>query len=235
MPAAAPGIVRWRHRPMQCGPWTVRLSALRLPSLRMILSENRTPLFGIMRVRMNPVREPDVVFRDHAGGGFRSALCARLGCGRIARTDFFALPADKVRRDEASKPGGTATGDRAGEPPRAVVFALLRQRLGADLGDFGVLRRQHAGDADGADDLAVDQDRQSAFERGEVPERQEPQPGAAGGDGVVERLAWALEGQGGARLAFRGGDGGKLRVVELVERHQIAAAVEDGDGDLPGV
>src|SRR5579883_2605208 len=52
MPAAAPGIVRWRHRPMQCGPWTVRLSALRLPSLRMILSENRTPLFGIMRVRM---------------------------------------------------------------------------------------------------------------------------------------------------------------------------------------
>src|SRR5579871_4314058 len=54
MPAAAPGIVRWRHRPMQCGPWTVRLSALRLPSLRMILSENRTPLFGIMRVRMIP-------------------------------------------------------------------------------------------------------------------------------------------------------------------------------------
>jgi hypothetical protein len=27
----------------------MRLSALRLPFLRMILSENRTPLFGIMR------------------------------------------------------------------------------------------------------------------------------------------------------------------------------------------
>jgi hypothetical protein len=34
------------------GKWlALRLSALRLPSLRMILFENRTPLFGIMRCR----------------------------------------------------------------------------------------------------------------------------------------------------------------------------------------
>src|SRR5215472_1553869 len=71
--------------------WTVRLSALRLPSLvRMILSENRTPLFGIMR-------------------GRQSFLCAWWFAKtrvrrRIARTIFIVV----IARSEATKQSRTS-------------------------------------------------------------------------------------------------------------------------------
>ena len=55
-------------------------------------------------------------------------------------------------------------------------FCVLFQSVGAGAGDLGILRRQHAGDADGADDLAVRHDRQAAFERDDVLQRQERSP-----------------------------------------------------------
>src|SRR5579885_1552582 len=79
-------------------------------------------------------------------------------------------------------PQGDGTGSHPG----------LGERVGGGFGDLAVLRRERAGDADGADDGAVDHDRQAAFERGDVFQRQEPQAAAAGGDGVVERLARPL-------------------------------------------
>src|ERR1700683_4354571 len=44
---------------------------------------------------------------------------------------------------------------------------LLRQRVGADFSDLGVLRRQRAGNTDGANDLAVHHDRHTPFARGD--------------------------------------------------------------------
>src|SRR5271154_5903758 len=83
----------------------------------------------------------------------------------------------------------------------------LRQRVGSSLGDLRILRGQRARDADRADNLAVDQDRNPALQRCDVLDREQPQSGAARGDGVVERLARALERQRGARLTLGGGDG----------------------------
>ena len=105
----------------------------------------------------------------------------------------------------------------------------------AGAGDLCVLRRQHAGDADGADDLAVHHDRQAAFERHDILQRQKAQAGAAAGDGVVQHLGRPLEHQCGLRLALRDLDRGQLHVVVTMQHDDMAAAVDDGDDDRPVV
>src|SRR5579863_9408247 len=87
---------------------------------------------------------------------------------------------------------------------------LFRQRVGAGLGDLGVLRRQRAGDADGADDFAVNHDRQPAFERVDVFHSKQAKPRAARGNSVVESLARALESNRRARFAFGRANGREL-------------------------
>src|SRR5579885_2454476 len=75
-------------------------------------------------------------------------------------------------------PQGDGTGSHPG----------LGERVGGGFGDLAVLRRERAGDADGADDGAVDHDRQAAFERGDVFQRQEPPAAMASSSALLGRL-----------------------------------------------
>ena len=74
-----------------------------------------------------------------------------------------------------------------------VARSLLHHRRGADARHLRVLRGEGAGDADRADDLAVEHDRQAAFERGDVLDSEKAKPGAAGGDGVSSALLGRLK------------------------------------------
>src|ERR1043166_6023228 len=78
----------------------------------------------------------------------------------------------------------------------------LLQSVDAGASDLRILGRQHAGDSDGADDLAVQHDRQATFERDDVLQCEKAKPGAAAGDGIVQHLRRPLEQQRGLRLAL---------------------------------
>ena len=93
---------------------------------------------------------------------------------------------------------------------------------------------QRAGDADGADELPADDYRQAALKGSDVY-GEEAQTGAAGGDGVVERLARALDVNEVWASPSEAPMEASRGLLESCEHHQIAAAVEDGDRDLPGI
>src|SRR2546425_1350919 len=109
----------------------------------------------------------------------------------------------------------------------------LLQRVGTRLGGLRVLLGRHTGDADPADDLAVDDDRDPAFERARAAEPQETEVSAALSDEILEDLGWPPEEDGRVRLLTRDVDTAELRAVEPVQGHQVAARIEDGDGDVP--
>jgi hypothetical protein len=78
----------------------MRLSALRLPSLRMILSENRTPLFGIMR-------EPEANLFLVRGGRQR---LGRLG---VARRVSLARHCERQRSNPEACAGSWIASSRS--------------------------------------------------------------------------------------------------------------------------
>ena len=84
--------------------------------------------------------------------------------------------------------------------------ALLHYRRCARPRHLRVLQRERAGDADRADDCAVEDDGEAALERRDVLDGKQAQPGAAGGDDVVERLARTLELQRRVGLALGDAD-----------------------------
>src|SRR5262249_11471114 len=88
-----------------------------------------------------------------------------------------------------------------GDPARRRVGLL--QRVDAGAADLRVLRRGPARHADGADDLAVDDDRDPALERARAGEPEDSQVAAALGQGVIEGLARSAEGDGRIRLLAR--------------------------------
>src|SRR5262249_43222263 len=99
---------------------------------------------------------------------------------------------------------------------------------GADRGEFLVLLGAGgAAHADRADDLAVHHDRDAALQRREVVERGHRGPPLV--DDVLEERGRLLEQRGGARLAGRDARAGGEGAVDALERHQVAAVVDDRD------
>ena len=84
-----------------------------------------------------------------------------------------------------------------------------------------------AAHADGADDLAVDDDRHATDERREVVDR--GHGGAALVDQLLEDPGGLLEQRRRAGLADRDVGAGREGAVEPFERHQVAAVVHHGD------
>src|SRR5262245_2400259 len=94
--------------------------------------------------------------------------------------------------------------------PLPPASAGLRQAIGGGLRHHAVLIGIDAGDADAADDLAADDDRQSPLHGRCAPEAKDARAGPATSHAVLEYL-------GGAAI-----DGGRYR---LVDRHLHAAAL----------
>jgi len=79
---------------------------------------------------------------------------------------------------------------------------LLLDRLRARFGGLSVLFARAAGGADRADDLAIHENRQSAFNWHGAFERKETEAGAARGERVLQGLGRPLEARRRARLVL---------------------------------
>src|SRR6185437_7541322 len=96
---------------------------------------------------------------------------------------------------------------------RARVLSIgLLHRVGAGLAGDAILRAGAAAAADGADELAVLDQREAAFRRNDAV--QEGDIAMAALDGVEEHLGRAAERRRGVRLVLRDLDRGDLRVVQ---------------------
>ena len=119
-----------------------------------------------------------------------------------------------------------------------LILSLLDKGINGGLGDLGVIFSGSARDADSADDLSIDVDRNAAFEgcdfgaadRGGVFKRQaQLGVGRAGGGQGARGLA---EGCGRCRLGHRGDGACGSGPVHAEEDERMAAFVDDGDVHL---
>src|SRR5262245_8629985 len=133
-----------------------------------------------------------------------------------------------LRLTNPDGPAARRTGRVHAGPPGV---RLLRQRLGPSLGDLRVLLGRHAGDADCAYDLAIDDDGNAAFERARAGERQQTEVRPALRDEVLEHLGGPPVEDGGVCLLAGCFDATELRAIEPVHGDQMAARIEDGDDD----
>src|SRR6266849_6122162 len=104
----------------------------------------------------------------------------------------------------------------------------LFRRVSARLGDLAVLCRGGTGDPDSPDDLAVHDEGNTAFQRRGSPQREEANVHAPLCHQVFEHFARTAEVERAARLVFGDRDGAILRVVELMQHHDMAGAVQNG-------
>src|SRR5262245_48919744 len=118
--------------------------------------------------------------------------------------------------------------------PARWAWRLFR-RVSTRLGDLAVLDRGRAGDADGSDNLAIRYEGNAAFERRGSAQRERAQPEAALRHQVLEHLAGAPVVKRAARFILGDRDRAVLRVVQFVQHHDMASAVEDGDRHAPVV
>jgi hypothetical protein len=72
---------------------------------------------------------------------------------------------------------------------------LFCQAIDASLRDLGVLLRHHTRDADGADDLAVDDERKPALQRARPWQAKEAEVGTSTRNRVLEDLCRPAEGR----------------------------------------
>src|SRR6266545_1925864 len=146
---------------------------------------------------------------------------------RLARRDSNPTKAARLSAAAfASRTGGQkilASGSGA-------RMRLLFESPGAFDGDVLVYLGRVAADADGADDLPVEQDRNTALERRRVGESQSGH--AAVADLILEDLARPPVDRRGASLADPDVDAGDLGSVHPFEQDDVSAVVHDHDDDL---
>src|SRR5262245_35363452 len=94
--------------------------------------------------------------------------------------------------------------------------------------------RLHTGDADCADDLAADHDRQSAFGNASV-ECQHAKADTPAGHGILKYLGRTAELDCGPRLLLRDSNRRQLCVVETLKHDEIAAGIDNDDGNGPTI
>jgi len=111
--------------------------------------------------------------------------------------------------------------------------AVLFEGVYAGLGAYRVMIAGVARDANGADDFALHNDGDAAFNGHSAFETKNAKASAAGGEGLLKSLGRALEAGRGA--CFRDADIGaaELRVVHLLVVDKVSAGVYDGDGHIP--
>src|SRR5262249_41477977 len=111
----------------------------------------------------------------------------------------------------------------------------LLRHVGTGLGDLAILNRGCAGGTNGPDNLAIRDERNAALQRRGSASRERTHTQAALRHQVLDHLARTPVVKRAARLVLGDRDRAVLGVVELVEHHDMAGAVENGDGHAPVV
>lgn len=100
---------------------------------------------------------------------------------------------------------------------------------------MAVLRALAAGDTDGADDSAILNERDAAFDGHGAGDLDDAHANAAAGDCIFECFCGALEENCGAGLVHGELDAAELSAVHFLEEDKFAGGVDDGDGHEPAV
>ena len=131
--------------------------------------------------------------------------------------------------------GSSGFGDRRADRP--VWWQLTRsfQTGKSGLGHLTVFRGLDAGHANGADDFAVVNDRQTALDWKAAGQLQDSQVRAALFERIFEFLGRTAKQGRGLRFFLRDRDAAQLRIVQPSESDQVTGAIDDGDGDRPFV
>src|SRR5215469_3427226 len=153
----------------------------------------------------------------------------------IARTSWIRASRRWVSRMWPAARAGTAcTGCRCSPSRRPDVGQLLLQRRDAGLASHLVLRAGATGAPDPADDPAALDERDTAARCDQPIERHHViEPVRL--NGVLPRLGFAPERDGGARLVLGDRNGRKLCAVHALEGDEVASGIHDCDVQLPVV
>src|SRR5262249_5633800 len=111
----------------------------------------------------------------------------------------------------------------------------LFQRTGASIGDLSILLGEHARNADGPNNLAINENRHATFVWRGPAQPEHSQSDSAARNGILKSLGWPPEQHRRARLVFGNGNRPKLGVVEPMHSDHVSTGIDDRDHHRPVV
>src|SRR5262249_20197506 len=146
-----------------------------------------------------------------------------------------ATSASETREHRSESRGDDGAGRGACALWPAPAAERLLQVVDSGPADLSVLGRGDAGDADRADELAVDDDRDAALERARAGQPEDAEIVTALSERIVEGLRGPAERHGRVGFFFRDLDAAELGAVHPLEHDEIATRVQHDHHDVPAV